>query len=874
MTAATETTAATATADVPAVPHPAFASQAPRVGVLTLEPVDPARDAATVHAWLAHPASVFWRMGHLGAAEVRDYLTVVVADAHQDAWLGCVDGAPTFYVETYDPAHGPLAGVHEPVPGDLGMHLLVAPPPLDRAHRTRGLTDAVMRAVVEFCLAPRPAGRGAARVVVEPDVANRAVAAKNAAAGFRVLRHVDVTDGGHTKRAALSVCTREDFAASPLGPGVDAAPHLRPDLAEAAHRHLAAKVLGELAHERLFRPTPDRCGRGGGGGGGPPAPAPPPPPPPPPAHNDQGWGGGAGGASRPTGYALALDGVTYRFAARTFALEHWVVDPASITRTAGRAELPVDVLELVVELQPLLSIPDDLVATYLEELSATLAAACAKRERELAGGSPQVPALVATLAPAPAAHDTDDEADDEADDDARRRADAFQETEAAMTEGHPGFVANNGRIGFSLDDYRAYAPERGQRLRLMWLAARREHTHLALAADQSERRLYDAELSGAERAAFGDRLAARGLDRADYLYLPVHPWQWQHRVPITFAADVARDDLVPLGPGADEYQPQQSIRTLFNRTRPGRHYVKTALAIQNMGFLRGLSPAYMRATPAINDWVADVVDSDPTLGAAGFRILREVASVGYTGDVYHRTARPSAHRKMLAALWRESPLPRTGPGERLVTMAALLHRDAAGTALVTSLVRASGVEPQRWLQAYLDAYLYPVVHCLLAHRLAFMPHGENLVLVLRDGVVRRALMKDVGEEVSVLSGGAGLPPQVARIGTTVDDDEQALAVFTDVFDGVLRHLAGILAVDGVLAEDRFWATVRATLDRHRDEHPGVGAGVDLRAPRFAHSCLNRLQLRNTLQMVDLADQSASLLYAGSMANPVADGAWS
>ncbi|MEL7975477.1 GNAT family N-acetyltransferase [Isoptericola sp. F-RaC21] len=825
---------------------------------VTLEPVDPAHDAAAVHAWLTHPASAFWHMGHLSPAEVRDYLAEVADHPDQDGWLGRVDGAPAFYAETYDPARVLLADVHDAVPGDVGMHLLVAPPPDDPADRRPGLTDAVMAAVVRFCLAPE--GRGGARVVVEPDVRNRAIAAKNAAAGFRVLREVELVDddgpGDHTKRAALSVCTRDAFAASPLGAlaglGDDAgpglAPHLRPDLAEHAHRHLAAKALAELAHERLFRPEPERCERAFGPHLGP----------------NEGQTSAHNTAAR--GYVLALDGVTYRFAARTFALEHWVVDPASITRFArsgdGDVELPVDVLELVAELQPLLRIPDDLVATYLEELSSTLAAACAKRERELSGASPQVPELLSDLVPG-SIDDTDDD---------RRRADAFQATEAAMTEGHPGFVANNGRIGFSLDDYRAYAPERGERLRLVWLAARREHAHLALGEGLTEQELYGGELSGAERVAFAGRLAARGLDPADYLYLPVHPWQWQHRVPITFAADVARGDLVPLGPGADEYQPQQSIRTMFDRTRPERHYVKVALAIQNMGFLRGLSPAYMRATPAINDWVAGVVDGDPALRDAGFGVLRERASIGYTGDVYHRTARPSAHRKMLAALWRESPVPRTAPGERLATMASLLHRDASGRSLATALVRESGIAPEAWLRAYLDAYLYPLVHCLRAHDLAFMPHGENLVLVLRDGVVTRAFMKDIGEEVAVL-GDRALPAGVERVRSVVDDDEKALAIFTDVFDGVLRHLAGILAVDGVLGEDRFWAVVADVIDRHGAEHPDLaprgGRGVDLRAERFAHSCLNRLQLRNTLQMVDLTDQSASLLYAGTMANPVA-----
>ena len=45
--------------------------------------------------------------------------------------------------------------------------------------------------------------------------------------------------------------------------------------------------------------------------------------------------------------------------------------------------------------------------------------------------------------------------------------------------------------------------------------------------------------------------------------------------------------------------------------------------------------------------------------------------------------------------------------------------------------------------------------------------------------------------------------------------------------------------------------------------------MDLRTGSFAHSCLNRLQLRNTLQMVDLGDQASSLLFAGKMDNPVA-----
>ena len=75
----------------------------------------------------------------------------------------------------------------------------------------------------------------------------------------------------------------------------------------------------------------------------------------------------------------------------------------------------------------------------------------------------------------------------------------------------------------------------------------------------------------------------------------------------------------------------------------------------------------------------------------------------------------------------------------------------------------------------------------------------------------------------------------------------------------------------MLPEDAFWALV-ADCDRRARRRPsgaGRGAPIDLLAPEFAHSCLNRLQLRNTLQMVDLADQAESLIFAGTLANPIA-----
>ncbi len=44
---------------------------------------------------------------------------------------------------------------------------------------------------------------------------------------------------------------------------------------------------------------------------------------------------------------------------------------------------------------------------------------------------------------------------------------------------------------------------------------------------------------------------------------------------------------------------------------------------------------------------------------------------------------------------------------------------------------------------------------------------------------------------------------------------------------------------------------------------------DLFSQDFAHSCLNRLQLNNNKQMVDLTDPANSLKFAGTLQNPIA-----
>ncbi|MGC5563222.1 IucA/IucC family protein [Streptomyces sp. FR-108] len=587
----------------------------------------------------------------------------------------------------------------------------------------------------------------------------------------------------------------------------DAVAHLSPHRWARANRLLIRKALAEFAHERLI--TPEAI------------------------------------EGDPDTYAVRSDDgrTSYRFTAVRRALDHWQVDAESITRHRdGDGELPLAALDFFIELKKSLGLSDKVLPVYLEEISSTLSGTCYKLTK------PQLtsPELAKS---------------------------GFQEIETGMTEGHPCFVANNGRLGFGIHEYLSYAPETASPVRLIWLAAHRSRAAFTAGVGIEYESFLQGELGKELVDRFHGVLRDQGLDPADYLFIPVHPWQWWNKLTVTFAAEVARRHLVCLGEGDDKYLAQQSIRTFFNRSDPGKHYVKTALSVINMGFMRGLSAAYMEATPAINDWLAQLIENDPVLRSTGLSIIRERAAVGYRHLEYEAaTDRYSPYRKMLAALWRESPVPSLRDGESLATMASLVHVDHEGSSIAAALIERSGLTPVEWLRRYLRAYFTPLLHSFYAYDLVFMPHGENVVLVLKDGVVERAIYKDIAEEIAVMDPDAVLPPTVERLRVDVPEDMKLLSVFTDVFDCFFRFLAANLAAEGVIGEDDFWRTVADCVRDYQASAPELAdkfRQYDMFAPEFALSCLNRLQLRDNEQMVDLADPAGALQLVGTLKNPIA-----
>ncbi len=653
---------------------------------------------------------------------------------------------------------------------------------------------------------------GIDRIVVEPDVRNEKIHKLNKKAGFRYQKEIELPE----KKAALAFCdfdayqkVKKQFQEEmiPTISSVANSQDVTPQIWKKVNRALVKKAISEFAHELVLVPQ-KIC------------------------TSDHG-----------TLYYIDSDisGIRYEFVAQKRALDHWDIEEDSIIKKDNAQISPVDALTLIIEFRHTLGIPEHVLPVYLEEISSTLSGAAYKvcnqefSSKELATS-------------------------------------AFQVIEHAMTEGHPCFVANNGRIGFNSEDYIKYAPETNQPFRICWLAGHKSKTTYTAIEGLDYTSLIHQELDSITIADFHSKLQVLGLDIDSYVFIPVHPWQWKNKISQIFAADIANRTLVFLGEGKDYHSAQQSIRTLYNTSHPEKMYTKTALSILNMGFMRGLSPYYMQSTPHITKWIHTLLDTDAYLNTTGFTMLGEVATVGFQNTYYEVLGKTNAHNKMVSALWRESPHSKTTEQQQLMTMAAFLHIDKDGTSLLAELITQSPHDIDTWLRSYLQVYLSPLLHCFYKYELVFMPHGENIIMVMEHQTPVKILMKDITEEIIVFNPDLELPEKVQRLYTKTSDTMKLLSLFTDVFDCFFRFMSAILEKHMAYHEELFWKLIAENIHRYQLEHPEFQLKYkkyDLFVSEFDRCCLNRLQLRNTKQMLNLADPIDSLILEGTLENPIA-----
>ncbi|MFG2196926.1 IucA/IucC family protein [Streptomyces sp. NPDC048639] len=517
----------------------------------------------------------------------------------------------------------------------------------------------------------------------------------------------------------------------------------------------------------------------------------------------------------PLAYRLPVnDSVTYRFSARRGAYEHWRVDPESIAPTADPLQFVAQAHDTV------LGLTGDTTGHLIRELTATLAA-----DTRLAATAVSVADL----------------------------ADLGYADLEGHQSGHPWIVVNKGRMGFSASDAARWAPEARTPQRLPWIAVHRDAArYRGVPALATPDRLYAEELSPGIRQAFDRTVAERRRDPADYLYLPVHPWQWDECVATLFAPQIAEGTIILLPEDEDLRLPQQSIRTFLNTTRPRARTVKLPLSVLNTLVWRGLPTERTRVAPAVTGWVHGLRDADPFLrDEARVVLLGETASVTVEHPLYDRLPGvPYQYRELLGCIWREPLAAHLDAGERARTLASLLLTDPQGHSFTAELVRRSGLAPTVWLRRLFAALLPALLRFLYRYGTVFSPHGENAIVVFDEhDVPVRLAMKDFVDDVNIsaepLPELEDMPEDVRSVLLTEPPGFLTQFIHSGLFVGVFRYLAPVCAEHLGVPETAFWSLVRAEILAHHARFPELKdrfETFDLLTPRIERLCLNRNRL--------------------------------
>ncbi|NRQ17184.1 IucA/IucC family protein [Ensifer sesbaniae] len=403
-----------------------------------------------------------------------------------------------------------------------------------------------------------------------------------------------------------------------------------------------------------------------------------------------------------------------------------------------------------------------------------------------------------------------------------RRALSVAELEGALDEGHPYHPCFKARTGFSFADHAAYGPEAGRAFQLVWLLVARKHLHQALPGDEDA--FWRAELGHEAWCELTAKQQQLGVSPEEFGLVPLHPWQWRELRETELSGWIASGEALCLGPAGDHYAATQSVRSLMNRDRPGAASLKLPLNIVNTSSRRTLEPHSVCTAPVISRWIAGIVASDPAFGERyPLTILQE-----YAGIIADRDG-PLAGQ--VAAIWRANAEATLAAGEAVIPFNALMIVEGDGRPFADDWIQRHGLMP--WINRLIEVAVLPVWHLLVHHGLAVEAHGQNMLLVHRDGWPARLILRDFHESIEFSPSflrEPGNAPDFLALNPVYRDAEPDRFYWTDNPDSLRELVMDTLFVFNLseishlldhaydLPEALFWQRVAAVLASYEVAH--------------------------------------------------------
>ena len=276
-----------------------------------------------------------------------------------------------------------------------------------------------------------------------------------------------------------------------------------------------------------------------------------------------------------------------------------------------------------------------------------------------------------------------------------------------------------------------YATETMASLSLHWVAVPRNCIVSAPAAPLAGQPLAESLLDPGQRDRLAQAARASHADGENWLWMPVHPWQWawlNRSIPLKLSECI----YLSLGPGTAV--PTASLRSLAVTGNPGIH-LKLALSVRTLGATRALPPRYLHNGTLASACLESLRRCDDWLAA--HLLLCDENQWWALSQCDALESEPGE----LACMIRRYP---TLPCATLIPMAALPAVSADGKLpAFDHLIGSAAPEETAWrlFGDIAGALLELGLRCF-AHGVMPELHGQNVLLAFKDRQIAALVLRD------------------------------------------------------------------------------------------------------------------------------------
>nr|BDT29056.1 siderophore biosynthesis protein IucC [Bacteriovorax sp. HI3] len=393
----------------------------------------------------------------------------------------------------------------------------------------------------------------------------------------------------------------------------------------------------------------------------------------------------------------------------------------------------------------------------------------------------------------------------------------------ACLNGHPKILLSKGRVGWGTRELSAYAPENEMPVTLFWVAIKKDILEFSFDDQYSMTSLLEESLNKKEMSRLFEVLKEKKLSFDEYIFLPLHPWQWERFVKIQYMESLAKGEMVELGFFGDEYLPQISIRTLSNISRPEKVDVKLPLTILNTSAIRGIPARYISIGAKLSRSILSLCQEDQLLKSLNTDVLVEKGGASFEHKAYAQVKNsPYRYKEYLGAIWRESTVSKLAENEQGILTGSLFFQDLEKKSLIGAYIEKSKLTKEEWLREYFKFVIIPLYHLQVKYGLGLVSHGQNIILKMKNYAPVGIILKDFQGDLrlsndSVLNTRADFKELAARL-----DKMPKEYLIHDLLTGhlvtVLRFVSEVMEESDGFPEIDFYQILAEVVENYINEY--------------------------------------------------------